>query len=39
MRYYPKQVRSSRKVFNDVSDRGKKHYWSIDKGDYGFYQS
>lgn len=39
MRYYPKEVQPITRLKVKSPDRGRKHYWGYDRGDYGFYQS
>lgn len=39
MRYYPKEVQPIARLKVKSPDRGRKHYWGYERGDYGFYQS
>ena len=39
MRYYPKEIKSVNRMEMPTSDRGKKHYWGHELGNYGFYES
>lgn len=39
MRYYPKDVQPISRMKVKHPDRGRKHYWGYERGDYGFYQS
>lgn len=33
------EIKNQRVIDAGPSDRGKRHYWQLDKGDYGMYQS
>ena len=37
MRYYPREIKPINRMQVLMPDKGKKHYWGYDKGDYGVY--
>lgn len=37
MRYYPKEIKPINRMEISPVNRGKKHYWGHERGDYGIY--